>query len=208
MDIDVDPSKLTQYDENKINANLRNKPFETQVEFLAHELQAENRTLTRMLRVKDSKRDVEDTVFKVAVGCRSVTTPFTVFCFYFYLGIVLLVVLRSFLADLAPRSRPRCTLRPRRTASGCPTSSGCTARTSRTLPTTTAQRVWAACRSRSPRPQVRNLVPVFFVVRSCEMATVLFAARFCLALVVFALSNDYPSCSSSLDNKTHLVRPL
>jgi hypothetical protein len=66
LDIDVDPSKLTVYDENKINANLRNQPFESQVEYLSHELQAENRTLTRILHVKDSKRDLEDTVFKSA----------------------------------------------------------------------------------------------------------------------------------------------
>lgn len=66
LDIDVDPTKLTVYDENRINANLRNQPFDTQVDILAKELQQENRTLARMLHVKDSKRDIEDTVFKSA----------------------------------------------------------------------------------------------------------------------------------------------
>ncbi len=63
-EIDVDASKLTLYDENKINANLRGRSFEAQVQYLSDNLQAENRTITRILRVKDSKRDVEDTVFK------------------------------------------------------------------------------------------------------------------------------------------------
>lgn len=64
--IDVDPSKLTIYDENKVNADLKGKAFDAQVDYLAKNLQDENRTLTRILRVADSKRDIEDTTFKSA----------------------------------------------------------------------------------------------------------------------------------------------
>ncbi len=58
-EIDVDPAKLTVYDENRINADLAKKDFDAQVDYMAAKLQDENRTLTRMLRVKDSKRDIE-----------------------------------------------------------------------------------------------------------------------------------------------------
>lgn len=64
MEVDIDPSKLSVYDVDKVNANLRGRTFENQVMYLSDSLQAENRTLTRILRVKDSKRDIEETVFK------------------------------------------------------------------------------------------------------------------------------------------------
>jgi hypothetical protein len=50
--VDLDPSKLTVYDENKILADLSGKKFEEQVGYLSDKLQEENRTLTRILRVK------------------------------------------------------------------------------------------------------------------------------------------------------------
>lgn len=61
-DVDLDPSKLSVYDENKIKADINNKRFEEQVGYLNNALQEENRNLTRILRVKDSKRDIEETV--------------------------------------------------------------------------------------------------------------------------------------------------
>jgi hypothetical protein len=60
--VDLDPSKLTVYDENKVQADLEGKKFEDQVSYLSDKLQEENRTLTRILRVKDSKHDLENTV--------------------------------------------------------------------------------------------------------------------------------------------------
>lgn len=65
-DVDLDPSKLSVYDENKINADLKNKRFEDQVSYLSDKLSEENRNLTRILRVKDSKRDIEDSVSMAA----------------------------------------------------------------------------------------------------------------------------------------------
>jgi hypothetical protein len=64
--VDLDPSKLTVYDENKILADLSGKKFEEQVGYLSDKLQEENRTLTRILRVKDSKHDLEGTVSMAA----------------------------------------------------------------------------------------------------------------------------------------------
>ena len=61
-EVDMDPSKLAVYDENKIMADLDSKQFEEQVSYLGEKLQDENRTLTRVIRVKDSKRDIEETV--------------------------------------------------------------------------------------------------------------------------------------------------
>jgi hypothetical protein len=60
--VDLDPSKLTVYDENKVTADLDGKKFEDQVSYLSDKLQEENRTLTRILRVKDSKHDLENTI--------------------------------------------------------------------------------------------------------------------------------------------------
>lgn len=72
--IDVDPSKLTVYDEKKVNAELKSKPFEGQVNYLSDNLQQHNRTITRILRVKVSQFDNTKKIVGVIFFC-SCRTP-------------------------------------------------------------------------------------------------------------------------------------
>lgn len=60
-EFDLNSETKEKYDPSLIRANLKDKKFDEQIDYLAEQLQGENQSMRRLLQIKDSKKQLYDT---------------------------------------------------------------------------------------------------------------------------------------------------